>query len=91
MCQKRKVEMGSVVIRWCEGCGLKGYALGVRETILSLFLVPEVRLEQSERAGEFRLLVGDRIVFDKDQAQRFPEEDDIRAALAGIFPAKSKL
>ena len=83
--------MGSVVIRWCEGCGLKGYAIGVREVILSLFQVDEVRLEQSERAGEFRILVGERVVFDKDQAQRFPEPDDVRKALSGIFPARCKL
>ncbi len=74
------MEKPLVSINYCPKCGWMLRSAYMAQEILTTFVdeVKGVTLIPSETSGVFNILVGEKLIFDRKQMQRFPEIKELK-------------
>ena len=73
--------MFTLTLRLCNSCGYDSHARWLKKHLLDTFDCRVVEEDASHTPGTFVLLLNGQVVFSKDAAGRFPEEQDVDALL----------
>ncbi|ARS39254.1 SelT/selW/selH selenoprotein [Sphingobacteriaceae bacterium GW460-11-11-14-LB5] len=74
------MEKPLVSITYCPKCGWMLRSAYMAQEILTTFVdeVKGVTLIPSETSGVFNILVGEKLIFDRKEMQRFPEIKELK-------------
>lgn len=82
-----------VTIQYCPKCGWLLRASWISQELLTTFVddLQGVTLCPAETAGQFTILIGDEIVWDRKTAGGFPEIKDLKQRVRDLVAPKKPL
>jgi selenoprotein W-related protein len=87
------MEKHKIIIEYCPKCGWLLRSAWIAQEILTTFVddMEEVSLRPSETGGVFKISLNDNLIFDRKQAEHFPEAKEIKQIIRDIISPERSL